>query len=58
MKIFWIFFGGLYNKIGRYLGVISMYFKVFFKVKVQSGGLGCLKFLIFLWVNGKCWSRS
>ena len=55
----WIFFGGHY-KIGLYLGVIPMHFRVFFKVKVQNGGyffgllkfqiffLGCLKFLIYL----------
>ena len=42
MKILWIFFRG-HHKIGLYLGVISMYFRVFFKVKVQNGGyfLGC-----------------
>ena len=55
-------FGG-YHKIELYLGVISMHFRVFFKVKVQNGGilgdakisnsfLGCLKFLIFLGVKG------
>ena len=36
------------------LRVISMHFRVFFKVKVQNWDtfLGCLKFLIFLGVNG------
>ena len=54
MKILWIFFLS-HHKIGLYLGVISLYFKV----KVQIGGyllgllkfqiffMGCLKFLIF-----------
>ena len=68
MKILWIFFGG-HHKIGLYLGVISMHFRVFLKVMVQNGGylfglvkfqiffLGCLKFLIFLGVNGRCWAR-
>ena len=49
IKILWIFFGG-HHKIGLYLGVISMHFRVIFKVKVQNGGylLGLLKFQIFL----------
>ena len=53
--------------------VISMQFWVFFKVEVQNwdifwvakisifwggGGGGCLKFLIFLGVNGRCWVRA
>ena len=38
MKILWIFWGGHY-KISLYLGVISMHFWVFFKVKVQNGGI-------------------
>ena len=58
MKILWIFFGG-HCKIGLYLGVSSMHFRVFFKVKVHNRRyflgslkfqiffLGCLKFLIF-----------
>ena len=37
MKILWIFLGG-HHKIGLYLGVISMHFMVFLKVKVQNGG--------------------
>ena len=37
MKILWIFFGG-HHKISLYLGVISMHFWVFFKVKVQNRG--------------------
>ena len=37
-------FGG-HHKIRLYLGVISMHFGVFFKVKVQNGG-------IFFWGGG------
>ena len=49
MTILWIFLGG-HHKIRLYLGVISMHFWVFFKVKVQNGGYfwGLLKFQIFL----------
>ena len=51
LKILWIFFGGHY-KIGPALGVISMYFRVFFKLNVQNGDifLGCKKFQIFFGV--------
>ena len=46
-----------------------MHFRVFFKVKVQNWDifwvdknsnifLGCLKFLIFLGVNGRCWASN
>ena len=50
MKILWIFLGG-YHKIILYLGVISMHFGVFFKVKVQNGVfLGVAKIQIFLGV--------
>ena len=43
MDIFWG-----HHKIGLYLGVISIHFRVFSKVKVQNGGIfGSLKFLIF-----------
>ena len=47
MKILWIFFWGHY-KIVRYKGVISMHFRVIFKVKVQKGGyfVGLVKFRI------------
>ena len=55
IKVLWMFFFGHHN-IGLYLGVISMHFRAFFKVKVQNGEyflvakisniLGCLKFLI------------
>ena len=57
-----IFFWG-HLKIGLYLGVISMHFNVFLKVKVQNVGIflglvkfqilfgGCLKFLILFWVE-------
>ena len=38
MKILWIFLGG-HHKTSLYLGVISMHFWVFFKVKVQNGGI-------------------
>ena len=48
MKILWIFFGG-HHKIGLYLGVISMHFRVFLKVMVQNGVylFGLVKFQIF-----------
>ena len=51
MKFLWIFFGGHYE-IGLYLGVSSMHFRVFFKVKVHNRRyfLGSLKFQIFLGV--------
>ena len=49
MKIFWIFLGG-HHKIGLYLGVISMHFRVFSYGQGMEwryfGGL--LKFQIFL----------
>ena len=50
MKILWIFFWG-HHKIGLYLEVISMHFRVFLKVKVQNGGyiFGLLKFQISIW---------
>ena len=55
MKIKWIFFGG-HHKIGLYLEVISMHFKVFsldqgtelgiffWVAKISNIFLGCLKF--------------
>ena len=58
MKILLIFFGG-HHKIGLYLGVISMHFRVFSEgqgtewgiffgvAKISNIFLGCLKFLIF-----------
>ena len=57
MKILWILFWG-HHKIELYLGVISMHFRVFLKVKVQKGCIfwvakisnifwGCLIFSIF-----------
>ena len=55
MKILWIFFGG-HHKIGLYLGVILCILGSFLKVKVQNGG--CLKFLIFFGVNGRCRVRT
>ena len=35
MNILWIFFSG-HPKIGLVLGVISMYFMVFFKANIQN----------------------
>ena len=51
MKILWIFFGGSSQKWAS-LGVISMHFRVFFKVKGTELGylLGLLRFQIFFWV--------
>ena len=64
MTILWIFLGG-HHKIGLYLGVFSMHFRVFFlKVKVQNfkycfGVLGVLEIPdIFLGGNGRCWARA
>ena len=67
MKILWIFFGG-HPKIGLYLEVISMYLRVFSEgqgmedifwvAKITNIYLGCLKFLIFLGVNGRCCARA
>ena len=50
MKILWIFLGG-HHKIGLYLGVISMHFRVFSLGQGTECGyfLGSLKFQIFLW---------
>ena len=45
MKIFLIFLGG-HHKIRLFLGVISMHFWVFFKVKVQNVGI--------FWGGGGC----
>ena len=74
MNIFWgyedfvdIFLGSSQNWAS--LRVISVNFRVFFKVKVQNWEIfrvakisnifwGCLKFLIFLGVNGRCWVRA
>ena len=43
MKILWILWGGGggggSSQSGLFLGVISVHFKVFFKVKVQNGNL-------------------
>ena len=38
MKILWIIFW-VHPKIGLVLGVISMYFKVFFKLNIQNRGI-------------------
>ena len=64
MDIFWG-----HDKIGLYLGVISMHFRVFPECQCTELGyflgcynfkyfLGCLKFLIFLGANGRCWART
>ena len=54
------------RKIGLYLGVISMHFRIFSQgqctewgiffwvAKISNIFLGCLKFLIFLGVIGRC----
>ena len=57
MKILWIILGG-HHKIGLYLKVISVHFrvfsegqgtewKIFWVAKISNIYLGCLKFLIF-----------
>ena len=63
-----IFWG--HHKIGLYLGVISMHFMVsslgqgtewgiiFGVAKISNIFGGFLKFLIFLWVNARCWARA
>ena len=65
----WIFFWG-HHKIGLYLGVISMYFRVFSKgqdtelgyifglVKFQIFFGGARNSLYFFLVNGRCWARA
>ena len=73
MKNLWIFFrggGGGHQRIGLYLGVICLHFRVFSHGQCTEWGiflvfffkisniLGCLKFLIFLGVNGRCWARA
>ena len=69
MKILWIFLGGI-RKMDYTLGSFLCILWSFLKVKVQNVGyffwvakisnivLGCLKFLIFLGVNGRCWVRA
>ena len=57
-KILCIFIWG-HLKIGLYIGVISMHFRVqnagyFLGVsKISNIFLECMKFLIFFWVNGR-----
>ena len=41
MKILWIFFGGSSQNLAS-LRVISMQFRVFFKVKVQNWDIFCV----------------
>ena len=64
MDIFW---GSSQNWAS--LGVISMHFRFFLRsmyrigiffwaAKTSNIFLGCLKFLIFLGVNGRCWVRA
>ena len=50
MKILWIFFGGSSQNWASFR-VISMHFRVFFKVKGTELGyfFGLLKFQIFFW---------
>ena len=59
MNLLWMFFWG-HHKIGLYLGVISLHFRVFSEGQDTELGiflgllkfrvfLGCLKFLIFIW---------
>ena len=68
MKILWIFFGFI-TKLDCIKGSFLCILGSFLKVKVQKGGYfwfakiskifsGCLKFLIFFWVNGRCWARA
>ena len=68
MKILWIFLGVI-TKIDYVYGPLLCILGSFLEVKVQNGGyfgvakisiifLGCLKFLIFLGVNGRCWARA
>ena len=69
MKILWIFFRG-HHKIGLYLGVIPMHFRVYSYGQRTEWGIffGLLKFRIFFGVleipdiyfgvNGRCWARA
>ena len=68
MTILWIFLGVITNLDyieGSFLCILGS----FLKIKVNKGGYlgvvrisnifgGCLKFLIFFWVNGRCWARA
>ena len=67
-EVFVDIFGGN-HKIGLYLGVISMHLRVFsygqgtewgifFYPKISNIFWGCLKILIFLGVNGRCWAQA
>ena len=50
MKILWIFFG-CHHKIGLVLGVISMHFRVFLKIKLQNYDIfGVAKTSNIFWV--------
>ena len=68
MKILWIFLLG-HHKIGIYLGIISMHFRVFSKGKGTewvilfwvaniSNIFGVLEIPDVLGVNGRCWARA
>ena len=67
MKKCFIFFGGSLQN-WTILGVIFIYFRGFFKVKIQNGNifgvakfqifLGCLIFLIFSGINSRCWVQA
>ena len=61
--------GGVITKLDYILGSFLCILGSFLKVNVQNGGyflvakisnifLGCLKFLIFSGVNGRCWARA
>ena len=64
-----IIWGG-HHKIGLYLEFISMHFRdfsegqgtewedIFWVAKISNIYLGCLKFLIFFGVNGRCCARA
>ena len=67
----WIFFlGGGHHKIGLYLGVISMHFRVFSEGQGTKWGIflgvdkisntfwGCLELMVFLGVNSRCYARA
>ena len=69
MKILWILFGG-HHKFRLYSGVISMHLRVFslsqstewgifiWVAKISNNFWGCLKFLIFLGMKGRCWAGA
>ena len=65
MKICGYFFFLFLHKIGLKLGVISIFLRsryrmgdIFGVAKISNIFWGCLKFLIFFGVNGRCWARA